>query len=332
MRGLLIVTAVLVLAAALVAAALAGCSSVDSGDEGEIAPAPEFAWVDRPGEHLDLLLGGKKVLRYVYVYDTSTDERRIATYKPFHHVFDEKGEKLLTNGPEQGLDSLYPHHRGIFIGWNKLQYEGKSYDFWHLPKTEQKHAKILELETGADAARARTLIHWNIIDGPTVISEEREVTIFRRPEPTILLLEFRTRLTAVAGDVMLDGDPEHGGFQYRPHNDVAEAEADGKAQYLFHAEGVDPRKDKNLPWVAMSYPLNSRTYSVLHMNHPGNPGPTIYSAYRDYGRFGAFFKRALAKGETLELCYRILVLQGPMPPREELARHHAEFVRDAAGR
>jgi len=319
MRGLLIVTAAL--------AALAGCSSTSSGEDDGIAPAPEFAWIDSSGEHLDLLLGGKKVLRYVYAFDPSTEESRIATYKPFHHVFDEKGENLLTNGPGPGPASLYPHHRGIFIGWNKTGFGGKSYDFWHLPNVVQKHEKFLELETGADTARAKSLIHWNIIDGPTVISEEREVVVFRRPEPTVLLLEFRTRLTAVEGDVMLDGDPEHGGFQYRPHNDVAEAEADGKAQYLFHADGVDPRQDKNLPWVAMSYPLNGRTYSVQHMNHRDNPGPTVYSAYRDYGRFGAFFKRALAKGETLDLCYRILVMEGAMPPREELARNHADFVK-----
>ena len=54
----------------------------------------------------------------------------------FHHVFDEKGENLLTNGPDgenpYTKKVTYPHHRGLYIGWNKLQFEGETYDTWHM--------------------------------------------------------------------------------------------------------------------------------------------------------------------------------------------------------
>jgi hypothetical protein len=43
------------------------------------------------------------------------------------------------------------------------------------------------------------------------------------------------------------------------------------------------------------------------MDHPDNPGPNKYSAYRDYGRFGAFFTTEIPAGQTLELKYRVWV-------------------------
>ena len=40
------------------------------------------------------------------------------------------------------------------------------------------------------------------------------------------------------------------------------------------------------------------------MSHPDNPKDTIWSAYRDYGRFGAFVKPELKNGDSLTLRYR----------------------------
>ena len=78
--------------------------------------------------------------------------------------------------------------------------------------------------------------------------------------------------------------------------------------------------------MAMSYGVAGKRYSVLHMNHPDNPKGTVYSAYRDYGRFGAFFKRTIEKNQTLTLRYRIWVGRGEMPGREDLAIRYAVFV------
>jgi hypothetical protein len=190
----------------------------------------------------------------------------------------------------------------------------------------QKHEKFLELMAGPVLARSNSLVHWNNKDGQTIIAEQRKTTVFRQSEHTILLLEFVIDLKAVNGDVFLDGDPEHAGFQYRPHDGVAKGSKDVKATYLFHEEGIDPKKDKDLPWAAMSYGLNGKRYSVLYMDCPGNPRPVIYSAYRDYGRFGAFFKKQIKDGDTLTLRYRIWIIEGPMPERSKLTEEYAEFV------
>ncbi|MCK4294790.1 MAG: PmoA family protein [Planctomycetes bacterium] len=299
---------------------------------GEEPDKEVFSWQDNKGEYLDLLFDGRKITRYMYAYDTSNAQRGFETYKPFHHVFDAQGENLLTNGPD-GMHPylkdkiLYPHHRGIFIGWSKLAFGGRTYGFWGMGGgVAQRHVKFLELTAGPVLARSKALIHWNDKNGEPIIAEERQATVFRQSDPTILLLDFRTELKAVRGEVLLNGDPEHAGFQYRAHNDVAAGDKEVKATYLFHEEDINPKEDKDLPWVAMSYGLNARRYSVLHTNHPDNPKATVYSAYRDYGRFGAFFKETINSGETLTLRYRIWVAEGQMPERQICAGKYSTFV------
>ncbi len=311
----------------------------------EKASQEGFSWKDKPGDYLDLLFNERKVMRYMYAYDDSSPERLDDTNKPYHHVFDAEGENLLTKGPPGGL---YPHHRGIFIGWNKLEFGGEEYNLWSMNGVAQRHQRFLKETAGPVLAISESLISWNDPNGEPIIVEQRKITVFRQPDPTILLLDFHTRLEAVRGDVYLNGDPEHGGFQYRAHNDVStgseraqkvaatadkqvpqnvvEGTQDDRATYLFHEDGIDPGKDQDLPWAAMSYGLNGRRYSVQHMNPPENPRPTLYSAYRDYGRFGAFFKKKIGSGETLALRYRILVGEGDMPAREELAEKHSAFL------
>ena len=289
-----------------------------------------FSWRDTEGKYLDLLLDGKKVTRYMYAYDTSTEQSTFETYKPFHHVFDSDGN-LLTNGPDGSTPYLknaihYPHHRGILIGWNKLAFEGRRYDLWHMKEVHQVHQKFAELTAGPDKAQSTALIHWNAPDGKPILVEHRRITVYRQNDPKVILLDFQTELRAVRGDVLLDGDPEHAGVQYRAHNDVDAGGKEGKATYLFHKDGINPKKDHDLPWVAMSYGLDSGGYVVQHMNHPINPKPTIYSAYRDYGRFGAFFKKEIPQDTSLTLFYRIRVDRGDMPDRQTLAERYLAYV------
>jgi len=304
----------------------------DSRRLSRITRPEAFSWMDEPGQYLDLLFDGRNVTRYMYAYDDSTPQRTFETYKPFHHVFDEQGQNLLTNGPD-GVhpylkdEILYPHHRGLFIGWSRLAFAGSRYDFWGMGGgLAQVHQKFLEQVAGPVLASSKALIHWNDKNGEPIVAEQRETTVFCQSEPTILLLDFRTELKAVRGDVFLDGDPEHAGFQYRAHDAVAKGGKEVKAIYLFHEDGIDPRKDKDLPWAAMCYGLNGKRYTVQYMNTRENPKPTIYSAYRDYGRFGAFFQQKINDGETLILRYRIWIGQGEMPQRQELVNRYSAFV------
>jgi hypothetical protein len=182
------------------------------------APAADgFSWKDTEGKYLDLLLDGKKVTRYMYAYDTSTEQSTFETYKPFHHVYDADGNRL-TNGPDGSSEYprkgiRYPHHRGILIGWNKLMFEGRRYDLWHMKEVHQVHQKFEELTAGPDMAQSTVLIHWNALDGKPMLVEHRRTTVYRQSDPTVVMLDFLSELRAVRGDVLLDGDPEHAGVQ-----------------------------------------------------------------------------------------------------------------------
>ena len=68
----------------------------------------------------------------------------------------------------------------------------------------------------------------------------------------------------------------------------------------------------NLPWVGQTHTIDGRQYYVQIMNHPDNPNAT-WSAYRPYGRFGAYPEARIRNDERLTLEYRILVKRGEAP-------------------
>jgi len=291
--------------------------------------AEGMSFQDNDGKWLDVLCDGTPLLRFMTDYDPSTPQRRFETYKPFLHVYD--GAQRLTNGPDGESQYIadqirYPHHRGIFIGWNKLACAGKSYDLWHMPNVAQVHKGFVKTKAKGKAAECVAIVFWNDPEGQPLLVERRSITAQKLEAPAIVLLDFETELIAIRGDVELKGDPEHAGVQYRPHNDVAAGGPDVKAKYLFHAEGIDPHKDKDLPWVALSYGLAGKRYTVQHMNHPDNPKGTRYSAYRDYGRFGAFPVATIRTDQPLTLRYRFRIARGDLPTRETLAAQYAELV------
>ena len=82
-----------------------------------------------------------------------------------------------------------------------------------------------------------------------------------------------------------------------------------------------------MPWAALNFTLGEKKYFAQHMSHPTIPKGNIYSAYRDYGRFGAFCVDTIPKGESLRLRYRIVVGEGEMPSREACAKRYADWVK-----
>ena len=284
-----------------------------------------FKWIDTPNKYLDLFLDERRVFRYSYQLDEHlTKENTLTEHnKPFYHFYDLQGTSKITNGPEEGV---WSHHRGIMIGWRDVGFQGQDLSFWGMEDlTVQKHVKFIKNVAGPVLAQTEVLIHWNDSTGITIIEETRQATIYKQSPPDLLLLDFTSTLKAVNGAVTLDGNAEHGGVQFRANNDVAEgATGSKKPTYYFNKDSIDPHKDYNLPWVAMSYGLNNKTYSILQIDNPDNPKPTIWSAYRDYGRFGAFFSKKLAENESFTVRYRYWMGEENMPDRNVLsAKYHA---------
>jgi hypothetical protein len=276
---------------------------------------PQFAWKDTPGKQMDLFFGERPVLRYMYEHvDNSSKDRRSETFKVYHHLYDPAGERLVTKGP----GGLFPHHRGVFYGFNRISYDGKSADVWHCNHGEsQTHEKFLAQEAGPVLARHRLAIAWHGRDDGVFAQEEREITIYNTQGGT--LLEFASRLATTDGAVKLDGDPQHAGFQFRASQEVPDKTA--SQTYYLRPDGQDKpgsfrnwpanKEHVNLPWNALSFVLGDQRYTCCYLDRPENPKQSRFSE-RDYGRFGSYFEYDLTKDAPLELNYRLWLQAGAM--------------------
>ena len=293
--------------------------------------AEEFVWTDHKGLHQTLSLGSRPMMRYMYEpLDRSTPERLGETYKVYHHVFDPTGVRLVTKGP----GGRFPHHRGLFYGFNRISYSGKTADIWHCRKGEhQSHAQFLAHETGPVLGRHQMAINWHGQDDEVFAEEQRELAVFNLPEG--ILIEFASLLRSVAGPVRLDGDPQHAGFQFRGSQDIPDHTAhltyylrpDGKAAPGEFRNWKSPEKARgnvpgeedlrhiNLPWNAMSFVLDDQRYTCCYIDHPQNPKPARFSE-RDYGRFGSYFEYDLDQHHPLRLSYRIWLQRGEMTVKQ----------------
>lgn len=287
-----------------------------------------YRWVKETGLWAELRWGDRPVLRYMHEeLDESSGQRRGETYKVYHHVYNPQGTRLVTKGP----GGLFPHHRGLFYGFNRISYNGKSADIWHCRNGEyQSHDAFLSSATGPVVGRHRLNIGWHGRDGKVFADEQRELSVYHVPHG--MLIEFASRLSSEVGQVKLDGDPQHAGFQFRASQDVPDHTK--HLTYYLRPDGrAEPGKFRNwpnnedhvdLPWNAMSFVLDGTRYTCCYLDHPENPKPARYSE-RDYGRFGSYFEYTLDENRPLEVNYRIWLQQGEMDV-QQVERIHAAFV------
>jgi hypothetical protein len=295
-----------------------------------VAP-PQFAFIEKKGEPTELVYGGvngkRKVLQFFNLPHDPKDH--YFTFKPFHNVYDPlKGEVMLTNSSAKtAKDGQFPHHRGLFFGYNRISYgDKKTADIWHgHDNVFSQCDKTLATETGEVLGRQRVAISWHGKDGQTFANEEREVAAYATAGGT--LIDWSTTLSTTLDKVRLDGDPQHAGFHFRAHQEVSK---NGKQNtYYLRPDGKgkpgemrnwetnpkaaiikDPRT-VNLPWNAMSFMVADKRYTVLRINHPDNPKESRGSE-RDYGRFGDYFEYDLTPATPLKLKYRVWVQEGEM--------------------
>jgi hypothetical protein len=301
--------------------------TVSPGMLNYVKAPPHFRFGEEKDGITELTFDGRKVLQYFHAKRDPKD--RYYTFKPFHNVYDPaKGETMLTNtSAKTNKEGQFPHHRGLFFGFNRISYGDKqTADIWHgTENVFSQHDKTLTTDAGEVFARQRSLISWHGKDGNTFATEERDVTAFAVPDGT--LIDWSTTLSTKLDKVRLDGDPQHAGFHFRANQEVSK---NGKENtYYLRPDGKgkvgetrnwdtnpkaaiqkDPRTI-NLPWNACSFVTSGKRYTVLRINHPDNPKETRGSE-RDYGRFGDYFEYDLTPDKPLKLKYRVWVQEGEM--------------------
>ncbi|MEX2316797.1 MAG: DUF6807 family protein [Pirellulales bacterium] len=297
-----------------------------------------FRWVETPGESFELRYGDRPVIRYVCPkFDDSSKRRRDETYKPFHHVFSPDGGVQLTKGDPGGL---YPHHRGLFYGFNQVTYgDGLRCDVWHCTDgAHQSHQRVIRQHADAESGGHVVAIDWHGRRGEVFAHEQRGITVRRRANG--LEIDFDSHVETSDGKpIHLDGDPQHAGFHFRAAQEVAAKTT--KETYFVRTDGkgaLDETRNwdaasrnaamngqcENRPWLAMCIVLEGTRYTVLYIDHPDNPKPARYSE-RDYGRFGSYFVTDVTKDKPLDVKYRVWVQEGEMTV-DQCAAREREFV------
>ena len=292
-------------------------------------PAGGFTWKDTPGKHAELSFGDRPVLRYMYqALDDSDAAIRTQTYKVFHHLYDPAGTRFIT----KGAGGQYTHHRGIFFGFSKTGYgEGKRVDTWHCSgDTHLSHEGFLASEAGPVLGRHLVEVDWHGVGKEVFAKERRELTVYNVRGGQ--LVEFATELSSTGGKVLLDGDPQHAGFQFRAAQDVAAG--DQKLTYYLRPDGKgEPGATRNwpgnkdfvnLPFNAMSFVVEGRRYTAVYLDKPTNPKEARFSE-RSYGRFGSYFVHEVTEEKPLYLNYRIWLQEGELTGRQAAALS-ADFV------
>lgn len=267
---------------------------------------------------LQVEYAGKPVAAYLTANDVSTPARANETYKPYLRICDPETGAAITKGP----GGTYTHHRGIFIGWMRVALEQSRLDLWSMGSGRQIHTAFPEQVASATEARLVSLVDWKDKAGRLILSERRTQVLTKPAAPAFLQVDFASVLTAEAGDLVLEADPEHGGVHYRAPQEVEAA----ATKYFFPTANPQPHKDVDYPWVGMTYGLAGKTYGVVEIDHPDNPRGTRWSAYRDYARFGAYPKASLKKGESLTLRYRFLVSTGELVGLDAIQQASASFT------
>lgn len=302
--------------------------------------ASRYEWHVEDGQYAELSSGERPLVRYMLTpLDESSDTRRAETYKPYLHVYSPDGSQLLTKGP----GGLFPHHRGIFFGFNKITYgDGKKCDTWHCTGgAYQQHQEFDGLKAGDDGGLLTSLIYWHGTGGEHFATETRTYEVTDTAEGT--RIDFRSKLTPVdgLGPIKLDGDPQHAGVQFRASQHVPDETAkqtyyvreDGKGKLgetrnwehrNLDAEGNDDCTNRE--WLALSFVLDGERFTVLYIDHPDNPKPARYSE-RDYGRFGSYFVAEVTAEKPLEVHYRYFIKRGEMTVEECQSRRGA-FVKN----
>ncbi|MEI6231868.1 MAG: DUF6807 family protein [Planctomycetota bacterium] len=275
----------------------------------------EDAKLTPPGRKVDVALDGKLVARFIYGE---------GQFKPYLHVYGEDGDCLTQWDPKQ----TFPHHRGIFIGWNKIGSDlGGSvkkgtttidpkgtFDLWHFNNGGKMEVlKFEKLEGGKDNATLVATIAWRAgnkdASGSDLLMTETRTIVISRPSAKKTQVDASFELTA-ARDVSLNGDLQHAGVHFRSTAELQLQKRTAETSYVWEPS-VESKGGKassaEFKWARLQLPVGKNWYSVTHMNASTNPVEELST--RDYGRFGFFFKKDLKKAEVMKLKYRIVTEQ-----------------------
>jgi ubiquinone/menaquinone biosynthesis C-methylase UbiE len=274
------------------------------------------------GKLIEVLNDGKPVARFVY------GEGQL---KPYLHIYGKDGE-LVT---EWSADQQFPHHRGIYIGWNKIESDIGASDLWHLRSGERMFVRNVRHVGMRTNAVITAQVEWHAQkkddSGDSILLVETRVLNIFQPEPNRTFVDAKFTLNPQR-DLTLNGDLQHAGVHFRATHKLKDRTRE--TRYVWEPDLPGPGGkvvSKELKWARLIFPVEENWYTATQLDLPTNPTEEL--SWRDYGRFGFFFKRKLEWGDELELKYRFIIEPAAPGAREDLdaqrkaaAKLYAEYL------
>jgi len=312
---------------------LATVPAGETRDYTVVLDAPEaethFSWVPEDDDTSLLTFDGNPVLEYIHPrFDPDNIEE---TKKPFHQVFAPNGQRRLT----KGLGGRFPHHRGIYFGYNRINFEGGSADIWHASRGERsEHRDTLRTWAGPVFGGHEVRIDWIDSEGTHFIEETRTLRVFKQSTGDYLI-DFTSTLKSRVGEIELGGDNHHAGVQFRAAQFVADHSETSRFLRPGDWAELDPAREHagltGMPWNAFQFVIEGDSYTVAYLTHPANadlaPVEQREMSERLYGRFGEFIPTTLSAENPRTFRYRFWVTDRRDDlERDEINAHHSAFA------
>lgn len=225
------------------------------------------------------------------------------------------------NGPASGLSLTtesalpYPHHRGLWLGCDPVN--GGNY--WADDGLETGQIRSQELLLDEVSKRGNSVgfsqkCTW-VREGSNPFNDVRQYKITRADE-RLVFIDCSFALTA--GEDISIKNAKHSFFALRAAADISPSYG-GTLVNSHGASGIEGTYGKPADWCGYYGKRRLRpevTEGIVIMNHPNNFGGNCPWFTRDYGHLSPsplnFLKQpwTLAKGEKLELRYRVVLFAG----------------------
>ncbi len=271
-----------------------------------------------PDEHGMVLRtpDGKTVLRYMTKKPAKTklSANSVCCLYP---VFTPSGVRAVDFAPGD-----HRHHRGIFLAWHATTCGDARADFWGWGSFAPTETRVIRNRSvklaKADAARALIEVRNDWLIGEKTVIEE-QVTITVRLEEGVYVIDEDFRFSPKV-DVKLDRTA-FGGF-------CVKGRKEGKAAYYSPQGKVDLPPPHHLKpetdWPAADWYdyvielKEGKTLGVAVLDHPGNP-PSTWHNLHPIAMVNPCIVApgavTIKKGQPLRLRYRVVVHDGPPPPK-----------------
>jgi hypothetical protein len=275
---------------------------------------PHYDW-RQTDNSLALLNNGR------IVWQLNFDKKQGKPY--FHPVCLTDGTELTWHRPPD-----HPWHYGLWFSWKYIN----GLNYWEEdPKTglSQGLTEIKNVQVTANdnySAQIAMQLSYHPPEGPVVLTEDRRIDVSAPDEDDRYRIDWMSRFTAGAVDVLLDRTPiagEKGGQSWGGYAGLSVRIAkDVTDWYLIDSEG---RKDlqahgQKSRWMSFGgRAVGSKDFSIAIFDHPDNlrhpsPGFVIMDPKVPFGYFSPalLFNKpyTLPAGKSFSLKYRVLICPG----------------------